>query len=353
MRISKLREKTGELDGFIITNQINIRWLTHYTGDNGLLFITKDNAFIFTDFRYKESSEREVKNAEIIIIKEGLVEDLKSSNIMKNLKKIGFESEAVTYRKFEKLRSLFNDKELIPLRDEVENLRMLKDEKEIRFIREAQRITDEVFRDIKKSLHKDMTEKDVRANIEFLMHRKGAEKPSFETICASGKNSSLPHARPTNKKIKGFFTIDMGVFFNGYASDMTRTLIIGEPTEKQREIYNTVLEAQNKAISAIKPGIKLKDLDKIARDVIKSAGYAKYFGHALGHGVGLEIHEKPKVSEKSTEVATPGMVFTIEPGVYIPDFGGVRIEDLIVVKENGKEDITHSPKSLQEMATPI
>jgi Xaa-Pro aminopeptidase len=333
-RIKKLRERM-EVQALIVTDQANIKYLTGYRGDNAVLLVTEEQATLITDPRYKESSRREVKRAEIVITDDGILEKLPTLSHLKNIKKVGFERENIIYSNYEKLKRSLGDKELVP----VSNL-----------IKKACEIADRVLQEVLKELSSHTTEKDIAAEIEFLMKRYGGDRESFDTIVAAGDNSALPHAIPTDRKIDGenILLIDMGVFYNGYASDMTRTFLLRNG-EKEKEIYRIVSEAQERAIEAIKPGAELKKIDEIARDYISDNHYGKNFGHSLGHGVGLSVHELPRVSNKCTYKAEEGMIFSVEPGVYIPGFGGVRIEDLILVTKTGYEVITKSPKSSQEV----
>ncbi|MEA3432077.1 MAG: M24 family metallopeptidase, partial [candidate division WOR-3 bacterium] len=234
----------------------------------------------------------------------------------------------------------------------IEELRMKKDEREIKLIKKACEIGNRVLQEVLKKISFRSTEKDISAEIEFLIKRYGGDKQSFDTIVAAGDNSALPHAIPTGRKIGGenMLLIDMGVFCNDYASDMTRTFLLKED-KKAKEIYAVVSEAQKRAIEALKPGVELKKIDRIARDYISDNHYGKNFGHSLGHGVGLSVHELPRVSYKSTYKAEEGMVFSIEPGVYIPGYGGVRIEDLILVTKTGYKVITKSPSASAEVIT--
>ncbi|MDI6841113.1 MAG: aminopeptidase P family protein [bacterium] len=343
VRLFKLREEVNKVDAFLITELPSIRYLINFTGSSGVLLVTQEEAIFFTDFRYKEQSEREVKGAETVIVKESLLE-LAHHPIIKSLKKIGFEQE-IRYSTYWKLKNELKNKRLVPLKDKVERLRMLKDIDEITNIRKAANIADSAFKDVKSTIKPGVKEKDIAIELEYQLKKRGASGTPFDTIVASGPNAALPHARAGNRKLRDRDTviIDFGAVYNGYASDMTRTLILGN-NQKANKIYRLVLDAQLTAISNVKHGISLKKLDRIARDVITKAGYGKCFGHSLGHGVGLEVHEAPRVSSNSEDYAQVGMVFTIEPAVYIKDFGGVRIEDMVVVKDSGVKVITHSPK---------
>ncbi|MDO9575788.1 MAG: Xaa-Pro peptidase family protein [bacterium] len=352
-RIDKLREKM-EVQALIVTDQTNIRYLTGYRGDNGVLLVTEEEVTLITDSRYEESSKQEVKGAEIVITNDGIFEKLMMLSQFKKIKKVGFERENIKYSTHEKLKQSLKDKELIPVSNLVEELRTKKDEGEIKLIKKACGIGNMVLQEVLKKISLRSTEKDISAEIEFLIKRYGGDKQSFDTIVAAGDNSALPHAIPTDRKIdnENILLIDMGVFCNDYASDMTRTFLLRKG-EKEKEIYRIVSEAQKRAIEALKAGIELKEIDRIARDYISDNHYGKNFGHSLGHGVGLSVHELPRVSNKSTYKAEEGMVFSIEPGVYIPGYGGVRIEDLILITQTGYEVITKSPGASAEVITEL
>ncbi|MCK4256284.1 aminopeptidase P family protein [candidate division WOR-3 bacterium] len=345
-RIDIIRDRI-DVQTLIVTNLINIRYLTGYRGDYAILLITKQEAKLLTDFRYEESSKREVRDAEVVIVKDGLYKELISMLSSLKEKRIGFEKENIKYVHYEKLKSSLPNKTLTPISNIIEELRMKKDKKEIKLIKKACAIGDKVLQESIKRVTPYSKEKDIAAEIEYLIKIYGGEKQAFDVIVASGDNSALPHAIPTNRNIVGqnILLIDMGVYYNGYASDMTRTFLIKEG-EEEKKIYRIVYEAQKRAIESIKPGVELKKIDTIARDYIKENQYGEYFGHAVGHGVGLNVHELPGVSSKTNYVAEEGMIFSVEPGIYVPDFGGVRIEDLILVTKNGYEIITKSPSSL-------
>ena len=340
MRVSKLREEIKEVDGFIVTNLPNIYYLVGFTGSSGVLVITQKDAVFFTDFRYKEQCAREIKSADVVIIKKSLLEEVFQHSVVNPLKKIGFE-ESIKYSRYSMLKKGLKGKKLLPLKNKVEKLRKIKEPSEIKTIKQSAKIALSSFEAIKSLIKPGVREEDIAIELEYRMKKNGAQGTSFETIVASGPNAALPHARAGNRKLKDGDTVvlDFGVMFNHYASDTTRTIILGK-NSKANEIYKIVEEAQLAAIREIKPGVPLKELDRIARDIISDAGYGEYFGHSLGHGVGLEVHEAPNVSGKSEDIVTPGMVFTVEPGIYLPRFGGVRIEDMVVAKDEGVETIT-------------
>ncbi|EIW01265.1 M24 family metallopeptidase [Thermoanaerobacter siderophilus] len=350
-RLQNLRElmKEKDIEAFVIYKFVNVTYITGFTGDDSVALVTHNKAIFITDGRYTEQAQKEVKDFEVIEHKTGIKEVLKEYIKTLEIKKLAFE-ENISYGQYRELKELL-EIELIPQANLVETLRMVKDEEEIENIKKAQNITDRAFEHLLKFIKVGMTEKEVALELEYFMKKQGAEDLSFDTIVASGKRSSLPHGKASEKVIeKGdFVTIDFGCKVGGYCSDMTRTIVMGKASEKQKEIYNIVLEAQQKAIDNIRAGITSKEADLLARSVIEEKGYGQYFSHSLGHGVGLEVHEAPSLSFKKEEILKEGAIVTVEPGIYIPDFGGVRIEDMVLLKEDGVINLTKSPKYLIEL----
>ncbi len=349
-RIDRVREKLDRLgiDIYLETYLPNIRYLTGFSGSNAFLFIGKDFSLFVSDPRYEEQSKEEVKGADIFIYRKDLFEC--KSNLPNIKLKLGVPADYIKCSLYNKLKEKLEMFDVVLVDDPVRELRMVKTEEEIGFIRKSQAITDRIFEDILKIVKPgEMTELDVAAEIEYRMKKFGAEKPSFDTIVATGPHSALPHAKPRAVKV-GHETpllMDFGNYYKGYSSDMTRTVWIGEnPPEKFVEIYQIVLEAQERAENEAKPGMTGKEIDALAREVIEKAGYGEYFGHSLGHGVGLEVHEYPRISSLGNDPIKPGMVFTVEPGIYLPGLFGVRIEDIVVMREDGVEKLTGSPKNL-------
>lgn len=352
-RLKKLKDQVSalHLDGILIQNPFNRKYISGFSGSAGILFISNESSILFTDFRYIEQAKKQAPDFQIVNhTTRGLYKELNELIQKENIKTLGFESETVTfneYKEYEKNLSV----SMIPTSKIVEKIRAIKDENEIALIREAARIADQAFSHILPFLKEGVSEREVALELEFFMKKSGASDLSFSTIVASGAFSALPHAVPTDKKLeKGdFIVMDFGCVYKGYCSDMTRTVVIGKASNRHREIYETVLMAQKMALEGIKPFVKGKEIDKIARDHIASQGYGEYFGHGLGHSVGMEIHENPRFSVTEEGIIEPGTVITVEPGIYIPDFGGVRIEDLVVVREQGIENLTRSPKDLIEV----
>jgi len=353
-RLEKLLDSSNKLgmDGVLVSSSYNRRYLSGFTGSSGYLLILKEKYYLLTDFRYIEQATSQCPDYEVVdYYKKGLKKTLLELLRQHGLKKIGFENEQMTVKEFSDLQEALSTIKWINLNNTIERIRMIKDENEIELIAKAAKIGDEAFKYILTVVKPGMTEIEVANELEFFMKRQGASKLSFDTIVASGKRSSLPHAVPTEKKLENgdFVTLDFGCIYKGYCSDMTRTFVIGKASEKQKEIYNIVLKAQLNTCEKVKAGIKGKVGDAYARDIIDAAGYRTNFGHGLGHSLGLEVHEQPRFSLLSEDVIEEGMVMSIEPGIYIPDFGGVRIEDLVLITKNGIRNFCTSPKELIEV----
>lgn len=341
-----------KLDALLISNGNNMRYVSGFAGETGYLYISKKHHMVITDFRYTYQAEAEAEGYEIITIGSGGYEEA-INDILRgdNVKRLGFESKDLLFSRYQDLKNKLDVDELLPIKDEITRLRRIKTPNELEYIKQAEGIGDKVFTEILTFIKPGMTELEVAARIEYLLKLYGGEKLSFSAIVASGVNSSMPHAVPTVKKIENgdFLTMDYGCVYEGYCSDMTRTIVVGKASDKQKEIYNIVLEAQLAALDVIKAGLKGKDVDKVARDIIYNAGYEGCFGHGLGHSVGLFIHEDPRLSPSEEGIIEAGMIETVEPGIYVRGYGGVRIEDLVVVTEDGYENYTHSDKSLIEL----
>ncbi len=341
-----------ELEAALISNGNNMRYVSGYAGETGYLYISGSRRAVITDSRYTIQAELEAEGYEVITIgnngyEEAINDILKSERV----NRLGFEAEDLLYAKYQNLKDKVRVDELIPIKDEITRLRRIKSPKELEYIRRAEEIGDNVFTDILDFIKPGMTELEVAARIEYLLKLYGAQRVSFPAIIASGIHSSMPHAVPTTKKIENgdFLTMDFGCVYEGYCSDMTRTVVIGKASDKQKEIYNLVLEAQTAALDVIRAGLKGKEVDKAARDIIYGAGYEGCFGHGLGHSVGLFIHENPRLSPLEEDFLEAGMIETVEPGIYVKGFGGVRIEDLVAVTETGCDNFTHSEKKLIEL----
>lgn len=349
-RVEKLKAKLVQLglDGFLVMAPENRRYLSGFTGTAGILLITQKQNFLFTDFRYIEQAKEQA--TEYQVVKHGFppLQTIKEVLARLPVKTLGFEGEFVTYKQYQELVEVFTNMELAAQNGLIEMLRLVKDENEIITISKAAAIADKAFEHLVKVIKPGMTELEAALELENFMRSQGASGTSFATIVASGSRSALPHGVASEKIIaKGeLVTVDFGCIYQGYCSDMTRTLVLGEPSVKQREIYEIVLEAQLLGLENIKTGLGAKDVDKISRDYITKKGYGDYFGHGLGHGLGLAVHENPSLSPRDNTELKENMVVTIEPGIYLPQWGGVRIEDLVVVKKEGCLNLTHSPKEL-------
>ncbi len=351
MRLQKLREfiSSRGLDGFLVTNPENRRYLSGFTGSAGVLLITPDSAYIATDFRYYEQVARECPGFTLVKVERQLTDVLPGMLKEAGVKVLGFESFHLTVDEFRRWRRLTRGIRWVPCEDEVGRIRSVKSPEEIQSIRRAVALADEAFHHACSILRPGMTEKEVAWEIETYMRTHGADKVAFDLIVASGPNSALPHARASDKPIKEGepIVIDIGCVVDGYCSDLTRTVVLGKADERFREIYSIVLRAQQRAEKALRAGMKARRADAVARRVIEKAGYGPQFGHGLGHGVGLAVHEKPTVNRLSRDVLQAGNVITVEPGIYISGWGGVRLEDVVVIGEDGAEILTRSPKGLK------
>lgn len=338
-------------DGVLVSDPANIRYLSGYTNDTGVLFLSEKECCLLTDFRFLYQALDEAKGFRVIDIGRQGYERLIGELCMKNsVKKLAFEKHVMTYREYESYRENVKA-ELVPCDNILATLRFIKTKEEIELLRTAEHIGDMAFSEILPYLKPGVTELEIAARLAFSMKMHGASGESFPAIVASGVNSSMPHAIPSERKIQNgdFVTMDFGCVYKGYCSDMTRTVVLGKASDRQKEIYETVLKAQTEALKALKPGKKGREIDAVARDIITEAGYGDCFGHGLGHSVGLQIHEDPNCNMREERVLQAGMIMTVEPGIYVQDFGGVRIEDMVVLTEDGYENLAHSEKKLIEL----
>ena len=347
-RISYLRDQMSksDIDTLFISNKDNIRYYSGFTGTFAFLLISESKAIIITDSRYTLRAEEESPDYEIYNLKSGDNWIENSTNITKT-KLIGYEGDYVSVNLLNQLQK--KAEKINTWKDFSEKItsgRIIKSNEEVEILQKTIDISDSAFNNISKKIKTGMTEKDVAWEIEKEMRELGAESPSFDTIVASGINGSKPHHSPTDKLIDNneAITIDMGAKYKGYCSDLTRTIFIGDPDEKFKKIYTTVLKAQLISMETAQPDMTGEEIDKIARDIITSEGYGEYFGHSLGHGVGIEIHENPGVGPNSKNNIKPGMVYTIEPGIYIENWGGIRIEDMVIMTEGGNNLLSHALK---------
>jgi len=348
-RLALIREtmKKKKIDGFLVTDITNIRYLTGFSGSSGFLFITGKEHFFTTDFRYKDQSKQEVKGWDIVIERGDRIDIIQNLCKKTGTKNLGFES-SVTYIFYRQLSQ--KGLQVTAADHFIERLRTIKNDAEINTIRKAVKRAEEAFLDVKPFIREGARERAIALRLEERLRKKGCRNVPFEIIVASGSHAALPHAWPTEKKLqKGdLVIIDWGGEADGYCSDMTRTLLIrGQNISKQKELYQIVLGANRKAISSVIPGIASKQIDIAARTFIKNAGYSEMFGHGTGHGVGLQVHELPRISWNKSAPVRENMVFTIEPGIYVPRLGGVRIEDMVVVRKKGGEVLTSLRKELE------
>jgi Xaa-Pro aminopeptidase len=351
--------KKENLDGFIISSfavdsvrPYNIQYLCGFTGDAGMLIILPTRAYLLVDGRFHEQAERQSKAAKVIKCKSRPVSDLKDLKQFhgKN-KRYGYEAEFTTIVQLKILNENLGDVIMIPTEGAVETLSIIKDKGEIINLKKAIEISDIAFERILGYLKPGLREVEIAAELEYQMKMLGSEKPAFDTIIASGYRSALPHGVASEKKIArgDFVTFDFGAIYKGYVSDMTRTIVIGKATKRQKTVYNTVLRAQKAAIKRVKSGVDGKKVDAAARGIIDKAGFGKYFNHGTGHGIGIYIHVRPSLSPRISDILKTGMVVTVEPGIYIPKWGGVRIEDDILVGRNGCKVLNKASKKLLEV----
>lgn len=341
--LAKLKSSMAEkgIDAVLVTNLKNVFYLSGFTGSSAYLVIDKDNNYIFTDFRYIQQANEQCEDFSVIDIKE--ID--KCDSICESYKSCGFEDVNISLSLFNKFRKKF--KSLYPIGQMIYDIRKIKTENEISLIKKAQEITDKAYSHILKFAKCGMTEMEIALELEFFMRKNGASAVSFDIICASGERGALPHACPTDKKLTEgeLVVLDFGCVYDGYMSDMTRTFAVGDVSDEIKDVYDTVLKAQTEALKVIAPGKMCSDIHRVAEDVINEK-YPGTFGHGLGHSVGIEIHEGPSFSPKCDEIICPGNVITVEPGIYIPHKVGVRIEDMVVITEDGYENITKSSKEL-------
>ncbi len=349
-RVRRLRAamRRQRLEGLIVTGPANIRYLCGYSGSSGLLWVTTRETVFLTDFRYQEQVKREVRATRTAIIRKSLLDDLLGQPGLSKARSIGYESGHLACSQLERICKDVPQKRLKSTMGLVEAVRQLKEPGELAMMARAAAIADRAFMDILKFIRPGLSERAVANQLDFFLKKHGADKPSFDSIVASGPNGALPHAQPGDRKLRrgDFLVLDFGARYRGYCSDMTRTVCIGKPSAKHLAIYGLVRRAQAAGLRAVKPGVRGREADTAARAVIEEAGYGEYFGHGLGHGVGLEVHEGPRLGKTSEDVLRASHAATVEPGVYLPGWGGVRIEDLVAVTATGCRILTRSTKKL-------
>lgn len=352
-RLTQLRHVMGQaaggpLSAVLLTDRLNRRYISGFSGSAGWAVVTPKEALLLVDFRYVEQAARQAPAFEVLQC-EKQIDTLVELASSLGLSRIGFENGHMTVKQFESLRDRLPNVEWVPIDSMVELLRAVKDAAELKYMQEAVAMADRTFAHILGFLRPGVTEKEVALEIEIHLRRQGSEGVAFPPIVASGANGALPHATPTDKPLATgeLVTLDFGAVCQGYHSDITRTVAIGQPDARQKEIYQLVLQAQAVGLGAVRPGRSGREVDAEAREVIARAGYGDRFGHGLGHGIGLAVHEEPpRLSKHSEWHLSPGMVCSVEPGVYVPGWGGVRIEDLVVVEPDGCRVLTGFTKEL-------
>jgi len=349
MKLTKLRTKmkAQHIDGLLVMSPINRRYITGFTGTAGAALITEDAAIFMTDFRYTEQAKKQAKDFTVIEHTEAIKVEIAKQIKQLHIERLGFEEDYVTFGAYQQYEQSFFT-QLVPVANLIESLRMIKTKEELQILRDAAQIADAAFEHILTYIKPGVKEIDVANELEFFMRKQGATASSFDTIVASGYRSALPHGVASEKEIATgeLVTMDFGAIYKGYCSDITRTIAVGNINDELNNMYHIVLEAQKRGVSGIKAGMTGKDADQITRDYIESKGYGEYFGHSTGHGIGLEVHENPRLAATSTDILEKNMVVTVEPGIYVSNVGGCRIEDDIIITETGNEVITHSPKEL-------
>ncbi|UCD85050.1 MAG: aminopeptidase P family protein [Deltaproteobacteria bacterium] len=346
--------KKKKLDCLLITSLPNLRYLSGFSGSSGALLINRDDGYFLADSRYYSQARKETKG---FIIREyrKIIEGIAELSRAAGMKRMGFEAGDLTYKDYQKLQELLAKVKLLPFSKELDSLRAVKDRDEINSIKNAARIAAQCFLELKDTIQPGSRERNLAIELEYKLKKGGSGELPFDIIVASGPRGALPHGVASEKKIRNgeMVVIDYGSRYKGYFSDETCTLLMGIPTRKQKNIYQIVKAAHDKAIDFIRPGKRASQIDKVAREYIRQAGYSRGFGHALGHGVGLAIHEEPLISPDSSTLIEEGMVFTIEPGIYLEGWGGVRIEDMIVVTRDGCKVLTQVSKEMECCSPPV
>lgn len=348
-RMKHLREemKQQNLDAFLVTAPKNVRYLSTFTGSAGIILVTPEHEYFITDFRYTEQAQEQATGFEVVIHKGKIYEEISELIDAEEVRTMGIEAIDMNVATYSHISDLFKPM-LVQTTGVIEAIREVKDEEEISIIRQACEITDQAFEHILTFIKPGVKEIEVANELDRFLKEKGASGMSFDTIVASGVRSSMPHGVASDKVIEhgDFVTLDFGCYYKGYTSDMTRTIAVGEVNPKLEEIYNIVLDAHNRVIEGTKAGMTGKEVDALARDYITEKGYGENFGHTTGHGIGLDVHEGPAVAGRNEEPLVVNNIITNEPGIYIAGLGGVRIEDDLIVKEDGVESLNRSPKNL-------
>ncbi len=350
LRVSRLRAlmRRSGVEALLILDLKNIRYLTGFSGSDGALLVGAGKPVLLVDGRYLTQAGKQAPEARAVLYRDK-VSGIADALSARGIKHVGFEPAAATVELHSALRRKAKNVRWKPLPSDLGAIRAVKDGKEMESIRKAICIASEALRSTLGRIRPGVCEREIAVELEYTMHKKGADAPSFDSIIASGPNSALPHARPGTRKIRpgDFVVVDFGAVFSGYHSDETCTFAVGRKGRKHEKLYAVVKEAHDRALAAVGPGVACRDVDAAARSVIEKAGYGDCFSHGTGHGVGLDVHEAPRLSTLSDSVLKEGMVITIEPGIYIPGFGGVRIEDMVLVEKGGARVLTEFSKELQ------
>jgi len=349
-RVDKLKERLAKesLDGMLVTNLTNVRYLSGFTGSTASCLILEGKSYFISDGRYLTQSREQVQEMEIIIDSGSHLKIIRDNNLISNSATLGFEADFLTVSNMDKLRELFPKTQWEATTRFVEEIAAVKDNSELRTLRAAVEITDKVFDQLIPELKPGAVEREVVAKISFAYKILGADGDSFNPIVASGPNSALPHAVSSDREFQDgdFVVMDFGAQYQGYHADMTRTVAIGSVTDRHREVYAVVQEAQKRGCDAARAGMTCRELDDVTRNYISDKGFGDYYVHGTGHGIGLEVHTMPRVSQISDDTLLENYVVTIEPGIYIPEWGGVRIEDDVIIRKDGCEVLNRSTKEL-------
>jgi Xaa-Pro aminopeptidase len=349
-RLGRLRDalRREGIDGFLVSSLPAIRYFTGFSGSHALLVVTSRRALFLTDTRYAEQSRMEVRGVGRRITRENFPEAVLRSGALKGCRTLGFQADDLTVAELGRFKKRFAGFRFRPEPALLESLMLVKEGEEIALLEQAAEISDSVFLQVLKLIRPGMRESEIAAQISFLQRRSGGEGDAFEVIVAGGPRGALPHARASERPIRRgeLVILDFGCVVGGYHSDLTRTVAVGRASARAREVHSTVLRAQQQALAVARAGLRANELDSVSRSVIREAGYGRRFVHSLGHGLGLHIHERPRISPSSKEVLQAGSVITIEPGIYLPGWGGVRIEDDCVLLEGGCRMLSKSPKDL-------
>jgi Xaa-Pro aminopeptidase len=339
-----LREGLG---GLFITHLADVRYLCGFSGSNGMVLMLANRGYFITDFRYKEQSAEEVKGLKVVVYEDSLDQALAWLLRGRMGLRLGFDPDSLTHSEVLILRrTLKNIARLHAVKESFAMLRARKSHAEVETIKKAIRLSQRAFQEVLSGYKGDIRERDLAISLDMAARRMGADGQSFETIVAGGPRAAMVHAAPSARKVRGMTVVDWGVIYRGYRADITRTIAFGRVPPALRKAHDLVLEAQRNALDKIRPGVRAREVDRAARDLIEAAGYGPYFGHSLGHGVGLEVHERPHVSNGSGDVLEEGMIFTVEPGIYLPGIGGVRVEDMVMVTSRGVDVLTTLPRGI-------